>query len=346
MPIPASQSDFFPGSRPSVSSCPHEMRTRMPQLQQPKRGCLSRGTGVTLACVSWLCHFSPHQNQWRISGWFAVEKSSNSGKFSIVTSHEPVGSLGQDDTLPRQLQTSCTSASLHEETQADYESNNLGCKDPATSTSASYSRSVSSHALLPIGSTATGSRIGPFSIDAQSPPPSPGIAQVLLELCPLDEDPTRRASVDTPPPSRRASLPSVLVRETPPLIGDINVSSEVHELPISTVSSTSESRFSDPFVGTPYVKPPIYIDYGVSLKIAASTFVNRNFTVVDSPAGTYSIGERCLIGPNVTLAGVGHPLGTYASIKLLMSIGRTDMVFAGQPRIRIDLPFSAHFLKK
>jgi maltose O-acetyltransferase len=74
-------------------------------------------------------------------------------------------------------------------------------------------------------------------------------------------------------------------------------------------NSQMDPRYSDPFVGAPYLKPPVFIDYGTSLQIAPSTFVNRNFTVIDSPAASFTIGERCLIGPNVTLAGVGHPLG-------------------------------------
>ncbi|KAB2573958.1 putative acetyltransferase [Lasiodiplodia theobromae] len=60
--------------------------------------------------------------------------------------------------------------------------------------------------------------------------------------------------------------------------------------------------------GAPYVKPPIHIDYGTRLQIGASTFINRNFTVSDTPILPVTIGERCLIGPNTSIYAVGHPL--------------------------------------
>jgi hypothetical protein len=171
-------------------------------------------------------------------------------------------------------------------------------------------------------------------LDMHSPPPSPGIAQLQPRLCSLSEESTKHKSMYTPPPSRRASLPSVLVRETPPCIDSDDVASEIHGLQILSVGSTTDTRFSDPFVGTPYVKTPIYIDYGVSLKIAPSTFVNRNFTVVDSPAGTYSIGERCLIGPNVTLAGVEHPLGAHSLFSSFQWQGELQHSLSSQPAVR------------
>ncbi|GME40312.1 hypothetical protein GTA08_BOTSDO02537 [Neofusicoccum parvum] len=66
---------------------------------------------------------------------------------------------------------------------------------------------------------------------------------------------------------------------------------------------------SNPFAkGAPYVKPPIYVDYGTMLQIGASTFINRNFTVCDTPVLPVRIGERCLIGPNTSIYAVGHPL--------------------------------------
>ncbi|KAF2146625.1 uncharacterized protein K452DRAFT_218838, partial [Aplosporella prunicola CBS 121167] len=57
-----------------------------------------------------------------------------------------------------------------------------------------------------------------------------------------------------------------------------------------------------------YAKPPLYIDYGTNLHIGSSTFINRNFTVLDTPVLPVSIGERCLIGPNVSIYAVSHPL--------------------------------------
>jgi len=66
---------------------------------------------------------------------------------------------------------------------------------------------------------------------------------------------------------------------------------------------------TNPFiVNAPYVKPPVYIDYGTNLHIGNGTFINRNFVVIDSPVCQIRIGERCLFGPNVILAAVEHPL--------------------------------------
>jgi hypothetical protein len=229
---------------------------------------------------------------------------------SIVTPHEAQGPLLKDDGHPSQFQTSCHSIDPCRELQQDHEFDVVLRNHSQASAITSFSPPASSHDISQLDSIAAEPRISlatPMPFGLHSPPPSPGF--VPLPLCPLSEDLTRYNSVDTPPPSRRASLPSVLVRETPPCVDDDDVSSEIQGLQISGLDSPLDSRYSNPFVGAPYVKTPCYIDYGVSLKIASSTFVNRNFTVVDSPAGTYSVGERCLIGPNVTLAGVGHPLG-------------------------------------
>ncbi|OJD30949.1 maltose o-acetyltransferase [Diplodia corticola] len=72
----------------------------------------------------------------------------------------------------------------------------------------------------------------------------------------------------------------------------------------------SSSHFrNNPFgKGAPYVKAPVHIDYGTNLRIRASTFINRNFTVSDTPILPITIGERCLIGPNTSVYAVSHPL--------------------------------------
>ncbi|KAK7729587.1 hypothetical protein SLS57_002075 [Botryosphaeria dothidea] len=77
----------------------------------------------------------------------------------------------------------------------------------------------------------------------------------------------------------------------------------------ATVEQRSNLWRNNPFSkGTPYVKPPVYIDYGTKLLVGASTFINRNFTVCDTPVLPVRIGERCLIGPNTSIYAVGHPL--------------------------------------
>jgi hypothetical protein len=60
---------------------------------------------------------------------------------------------------------------------------------------------------------------------------------------------------------------------------------------------------------TPYLKPPLHIDYGTTLSIAPSTFINRGCKILDTPVGSVKIGERCLIGPDFHIYAVTHPLG-------------------------------------
>jgi hypothetical protein len=139
------------------------------------------------------------------------------------------------------------------------------------------------------------SRLGPsFAIQKMhSPPPSPR-SSLLLTKANDAEFSAAYVSADTPPASRRASSPDILDCDPSSLDKDIVV----------------DSPTSNPFlVNVPYIKPPLFIDYGTNLHIAASTFINRNFTVLDSPIARVSIGERCLIGPNTTLASITHPLG-------------------------------------
>lgn len=56
----------------------------------------------------------------------------------------------------------------------------------------------------------------------------------------------------------------------------------------------------------PYVKIPIYMDYGLRVYISPTTFINRNCFIMDTPVADIRIGERCQIGPNVSIIGVGH----------------------------------------
>lgn len=128
-----------------------------------------------------------------------------------------------------------------------------------------------------------------------SPPPSPRSSLLLTKVHDA-EFPAAYISTDTPPASRRASSPDILDDEQSNHDKDI------------VVDSTTTNPF---LVNVPYIKPPLFIDYGTNLHIAASTFINRNFMVLDSPIARVSIGERCLIGPNTTLASITHPLGKF-----------------------------------
>jgi acetyltransferase-like isoleucine patch superfamily enzyme len=53
--------------------------------------------------------------------------------------------------------------------------------------------------------------------------------------------------------------------------------------------------------------PPFYCDYGLNLEFGEGVFVNQNCAFYDM--GGITIGDRTMIGPGVTLATAGHPVG-------------------------------------
>lgn len=55
-----------------------------------------------------------------------------------------------------------------------------------------------------------------------------------------------------------------------------------------------------------YILPPFYCDYGYRIEIGKNVFVNVNCMMLD--CGGIKIGNDVLIGPNVGLYAVGHPL--------------------------------------
>jgi len=50
------------------------------------------------------------------------------------------------------------------------------------------------------------------------------------------------------------------------------------------------------------------MDYGLRVRIGATSFVNRGCVILDTPVADVVVGERCHVGPSVTIASVGHPL--------------------------------------
>ncbi|RMI09549.1 sugar O-acetyltransferase [Cellulomonas triticagri] len=54
------------------------------------------------------------------------------------------------------------------------------------------------------------------------------------------------------------------------------------------------------------IRPPLYVDYGKHLHIGARTFVNFNLTALD--VAPITIGDDCMIGPNVQLLTPTHPV--------------------------------------
>ncbi|KAJ0109452.1 hypothetical protein J7T55_000377 [Diaporthe amygdali] len=76
-----------------------------------------------------------------------------------------------------------------------------------------------------------------------------------------------------------------------------------HTPPVTPVSNSPRPR---PTI--PYVKQPVYMDYGLRVQIAPTTFINRNCTILDTPVADIVIGEQCSLGPGVTIISVGHPV--------------------------------------
>jgi len=54
------------------------------------------------------------------------------------------------------------------------------------------------------------------------------------------------------------------------------------------------------------VRPPLCVDLGSNIRIGARSFVNFNLTALD--VAPITIGEDCLIGPNVQLLTPTHPI--------------------------------------
>ncbi|KIW01404.1 hypothetical protein, variant [Verruconis gallopava] len=132
-----------------------------------------------------------------------------------------------------------------------------------------------------------------------TPPPSPEFADVQPKASvPVgQESAVDEYAISTPPPSRKPSRSDLLDSETRGGVESVEGEQE------------HDPAVTNPFiVDAPYVKPPVHIDYGTNLIVGAGTFINRNFVVIDSPICYVRIGERCLFGPNVTLATVEHPL--------------------------------------
>ena len=69
---------------------------------------------------------------------------------------------------------------------------------------------------------------------------------------------------------------------------------------------THDQTFANPSLKakTPFVKPPVYIDYGVRVHVGGSTFINRNCMIMDTPVADVVIGEGCNIGANCCIVGV------------------------------------------
>ena len=55
-----------------------------------------------------------------------------------------------------------------------------------------------------------------------------------------------------------------------------------------------------------FLNPPFYCDYGSNIFVGKNCFINFNCTILDNARVT--IGDNCLLAPNVSIYTAGHPL--------------------------------------
>ena len=65
------------------------------------------------------------------------------------------------------------------------------------------------------------------------------------------------------------------------------------------------------------IEAGFHCDYGAQMQIGDRTFININCTVLDAPIreGAITIGNDCLIGPNVQLLAVSHAVNPTERLK-------------------------------
>ena len=54
------------------------------------------------------------------------------------------------------------------------------------------------------------------------------------------------------------------------------------------------------------MSPPFYCDYGNHISVGNNVFINYNCTLLD--VGKITIGDNCMLAPNVAIYTAGHPL--------------------------------------
>lgn len=55
-----------------------------------------------------------------------------------------------------------------------------------------------------------------------------------------------------------------------------------------------------------WIEPPFYFCYGTHITLGEGTYINFNCNFIDD--GSITIGKRVMLGANVTIATVGHPI--------------------------------------
>lgn len=57
---------------------------------------------------------------------------------------------------------------------------------------------------------------------------------------------------------------------------------------------------------TTFLNPPFYCDYGSNIFVGKNCFINYNCTILDN--GKVTLGDNCLLAPNVSIYTAGHTL--------------------------------------
>ena len=57
---------------------------------------------------------------------------------------------------------------------------------------------------------------------------------------------------------------------------------------------------------TTFLNPPFCCDYGSNVEVGLNCFINYNCTILDN--GKVTLGDNCLLAPNVSIYTAGHPL--------------------------------------
>jgi maltose O-acetyltransferase len=55
-----------------------------------------------------------------------------------------------------------------------------------------------------------------------------------------------------------------------------------------------------------FINPPFYCDYGKNISVGKNLFINYNCTIID--VAKVTIGDNCLLAPNVAIYTAGHPI--------------------------------------
>lgn len=79
-----------------------------------------------------------------------------------------------------------------------------------------------------------------------------------------------------------------------------------------------------------FVNPPFYCDYGSHIQVGKNFFANYNCTIID--VAKVTIGDNCMLAPNVAIYTAGHPVHPTARNSMYeygISVSIGDNVWVG-----------------